>query len=84
MPTCPRHVSPEVVTGGARPSDSRTARCSGLTRGLRRQTVTLSPQHGVRITESLADSSCFSGEVALDQALKDKENKPSQGSYSSP
>ena len=36
------------------------------------------PQHGVRITEimhRLADSRCFSGEVALDQALKDEEDK---------
>lgn len=40
------------------------------------------PQHGVRITEimqRLADSRCSSGEVALDQALKDKENNDLRG-----
>lgn len=45
------------------------------------------PQHGVRITEIMqrsADSRCSSGEVALDQALKDKKNKRSRGAYSSP
>lgn len=36
----------------------------------------LTPQHGVRtaeITQSLAHSRCFSGEVALDQVLKDRK-----------
>lgn len=45
------------------------------------------PQHGVRITEimqRLADSRCSSGEMALDQALKDKENKRSQGGLQQP
>ena len=45
------------------------------------------PQHGVRITEimqRLADSRCFSGEVALDQALKDEEDKRFQGGLQQP
>ena len=45
------------------------------------------PQHGVRITEimqRLADSRCFSGEEALDQVLKDEEDKRFQGAYSNP